>query len=326
MSTTATAAPEALKPLRTWSLLAGQRKQPTEYEIVSVGNIFRANEHDKCELSPNAQMNQWCRQYGTQSRLRHDDWNAFRDPDAITYRAYCTERDRDEVYVDRLLDQYAERRHDAGLSGAWVGQLAALYTPMRYLVHTAQMAAAYNVVMAPASTITNCLTFQMSDQLRWVSRVSYRTAELRKSWPDAGFGSGERQRWEKAPEWQRYRELMEKVLATYDWGESLFVLNLVAMPAIEVSLEQLKGDAERNGDGLTQFLMEAQLANSARRHRWMKRFMEFVAAMPGNVAFANDVVERWMPLARDAVAGFGDALGHGQGAAAVRALDAARAA
>ena len=29
--------PETLKPLRTWSHLAGRRRKPSEYEIVSVG-------------------------------------------------------------------------------------------------------------------------------------------------------------------------------------------------------------------------------------------------------------------------------------------------
>lgn len=321
MSTTAIPPVKALTPLRTWSLLAGQRKQPSEYEIVSVGNIFRANEQDKCELSTNAPMNQWCRRYGTESPLKHDDWNAFRDPDAITYRAYCTERDRDEVYVDGLLDQYSAQKHDAGLPLAWIERLSKAYTPLRYLVHAAQMAAAYGVVMAPASTITNCLTFQMADQFRWVSRISYRTAELRTTWPSHGFGTQERLLWEGAPEWQGYRELMERLLATYDWGESLLALNLVAMPAIDVSLGQLKVSAESNSDGLTQFLVEAQLDDSARRTRWMKRFMEFVSAKPDNVAFASSVVRRWMPSAREAVYCYGEALGKGKGAAAKEALE-----
>ncbi|MCC2657931.1 MAG: toluene monooxygenase [Panacagrimonas sp.] len=324
MSTQPTSAAEPLKPLRTWSHLAGQRKQPSEYEIVSVNNIFRANPNDKVELSPDVPMNRWYRKYRLQSRLQVDDWNAFRDPEAVTYRAYCTQRDRDEVYVDGLLSQHAEREHDKNLSPAWVDQLAALYTPMRYLVHTAQMATGYAVSLCGGSTVANCLAFQMADQFRWMSRVAYRTAELRSRWPQQNFGQQERACWEKAPAWQGYRELMERVLATYDWGESILALNLVAMPAIDVALEQLRDDARARGDSLTGFLIEAQLQDSARRNRWMKAFMAFVGTRPDNVAFAEEVVARWTPLAQRAAHAYGKAIRPGGGERAQAAFDAAK--
>ncbi|MGH8518213.1 MAG: toluene monooxygenase, partial [Panacagrimonas sp.] len=125
------AASESLKPLKTWSHLAGQRKRPSEYEIVSVNTLFQANERDALELSAEVPMNRWYKRYRAESRMQHDDWNAFRDPDAVTYRGYCTERDRDEVYVDGLLEQYAAQGHDRSLSPEWVDRLATLYTPLR---------------------------------------------------------------------------------------------------------------------------------------------------------------------------------------------------
>lgn len=316
MSATEAGSVETLKPLKTWSFRAGQRKQPNEYEIVSVNTIFRANERDKVEMSPDAPVNRWYRKYQNESRLKHADWDAFRDPDAVTYRAYCTQRDRDEVYVDGLLAQHAGQQHDQGLSEAWVRQLADFYTPLRYLLHTGQMAAAYAVVMVPASTVVNCLAFQMGDQLRWVSRVSYRTAELRNTWADAGFGQQERASWEKAPQWQGYRELMERLLATYDFGEFLLALNLVAMPAIDAALTQIKECALENEDALTGFLIEAQLGDSNRRNKWTQRLMEFLATQPDNGAFAREVVERWAPLAERAVFAFAEALrtSRGEGA------------
>jgi toluene monooxygenase system protein E len=319
-----TSTAEPLKPLRTWSYLAGQRRHPSEYEIVSVNNIFHANENDKVELSPDVPMNKWYRRYRIDSRLKHDDWNAFRDPEAVTYRAYCTQRDRDEVYVDGLLSQHAERGHDKSLSPAWVGQLAAMYTPLRYLLHTAQMATAYPVSLCPGSTLANCLAFQMADQFRWTARVAYRTAELRNQWPQQDFGKQERARWEKAPEWQGFRELMERHLATYDWGESLLALNCVVMPAIDVALDQLEEDAKARGDSLTGFLLEAQLKDAARRNRWMKAFMAFIAAKPDNLAFASEVVERWTPRAHNAVRCFADAIRPGGGRNAVSAFDTTR--
>ena len=87
--------------------------------------------------------------------------------------------------------------------------LATLYAPGHYLLHTVQMVSAYLFSMAPASTISNCVGFQMADALRWVSRTSYRTRELANHHPRKGFGESERALWEKEAAWQGFRELME---------------------------------------------------------------------------------------------------------------------
>jgi toluene monooxygenase system protein E len=292
------------KPLKTWTHLAGQRKRPSEYEIVSVNTLYTGdNPEAPLELSPDLPMNRWYRRYRTDSLLRHGHWDAFRDPDAVTYRAYCTNRDKDEVYVDGLLSQYHDLGHDAGLAPGWIAELGALYTPLRYLLHGAQMAHAYIVTMAPGSTIVNCAALTMADQFRWVSRVAYRTAELRKSWPDAGFGQREREHWEQAPAWQGFRELMERLLATYDWGESLIALNLAAMPAIDAVLRRLGDRAAANGDQLTVFLVQAQLKDSERRERWVNALLDFLKANPANAAVIDDILGRWsVPGARAAAA------------------------
>lgn len=298
-----TQTPQELKPLKTWSHLAGQRKRPSEYEIVSVNTLYSndGNRGPALELSADVPMNRWYRKYRDESLLQHEDWNAFRDPDAAVYRSYVTAQDKEETYVDGLLSQYNERKHDAQLAPFWVSTLATHYTPARYLFHAAQMCAAYSVTIAPASTIVNCAAFEMADQFRWVSRVAYRTVELGKSWPDTGFTRKERKHWEQLAAWQGYRELMEKLLATYDWGESIIALNLVAMPAIESGIRQLGLAAHENGDDLTAFLIEAQLRDSARRTRWMQAFMKFVLAKPDNRQPVVEWVEKWSGLADQAV-------------------------
>ena len=91
-----------------------------------------------------------------------------------------------------LLYHYDELEHDASLNHDWLQTLVVAYTPMRYLLHTLQMCSGYLGLIAPSSTLQIASSFQMADQLRWVSRVSYRAAELRNNRP--GFGFGERAR------------------------------------------------------------------------------------------------------------------------------------
>ncbi|MCB1889247.1 MAG: toluene monooxygenase, partial [Rhodocyclaceae bacterium] len=75
-------APEVLTPLKTWSHLAGRRRKPSEYEIVSTNLHFSTDNPDApFELDPNFAMAQWFKTHRNASPVKHADWNAFRDPD-----------------------------------------------------------------------------------------------------------------------------------------------------------------------------------------------------------------------------------------------------
>ena len=78
-----------------------------------------------------------------------------------------------------------------------------------------------------------------------MSHIAYRTAELRQTYSDKGFGSAERQRWENDAAWQGFRRLMERVLVAYDWGESFVALNLVAKPALDEAVVRQLAETAR---------------------------------------------------------------------------------
>lgn len=301
---TSTDQPAILRPLKTWSHLAGERRRPSEYEIVSVKTLFNTTNPDRpLELDSNLYMNRWLRQYRNDSPLAHPDWNGFRDPDQLTYRAYTALQNESEIYVDGLLDEHDELAHDATLSDEWLARLELLYTPLRYLMHTLQMCSAYLVVVAPASTIDNCAAMQMADQYRWLSRIAYRTAELRKHHPRIGFGDHERERWENHATWQGARELMEKLLTAYDWGEAFIALNLVAKPTIEEGILRPLAQAGRTrGDTLLGFLVDAQLRDAERSRRWTSALTTYaVKHDPANAAVIKRWIEQWTPLADAAI-------------------------
>jgi toluene monooxygenase system protein E len=289
--------------MKTWSALAGTKKRPSEYEVVTYKLHTRTRDPDVAyEQSPDSAMNEWYRQNVRNSPLRHPDWDAFRDPDQITYRAYTTMQDGQEEYVDGLIAGHANGGHDASLPPSWVQTLARAYTPLRYLLTTLQMGSAYVVQMAPASTITNCAAFQEADALRWVSRVAYRTRQLANQFPDQQFGKSERQSWEDAEAWQGFRELLEKMLTTYEWAENLFVLNVVAARAVdEACLRQLARAARSSGDTLTAMLCEAQLHDSERSRRWTAEWVKMAAGQEGNLAVMQGWLAKWGPLAERAI-------------------------
>lgn len=297
--------PEAtLRPLKTWSHLAGQRRRPSEYEIVST-NLLWHTRNAETPFDVDGFMSEWYRKNLFGSPLKHADWDTFRDPDETVYRTYNIHQDGQESYVDGLLQQFAAEGHDKGLSKEWVATLARLYTPARYPLHAVQMASGYLASIAPASTISCCSMFQAGDALRWVSRIAYRTRELANAHPQAGFGEGERHQWEKAPEWQGLRELAERALVVYEWGESFYSMNVILKPAVDEAINrQLALAARRNNDVLLALLAEAQLRDSARSQRWTAALVKMILGTPGNADVLAGWAKKWVPLAEKAVRGY----------------------
>ena len=62
------------KPLKTWSHLAGKRRRPSEYEIVSTNLLWSTDDEMRTwALSPDIDMNKWYLRYRNNSPLKHDD-------------------------------------------------------------------------------------------------------------------------------------------------------------------------------------------------------------------------------------------------------------
>jgi len=294
---------QVLKPLKTWSHLAARRRKPSEYEIVSANLHYNDKRPDTpYELSPTTFMNEWYKKNTFGTALKHPDWNAFRDPEEVVYRTYNMMQDGQENYVFGLFDQFNQREHDIALDPRWAGTLARFYTPSRYLFHTVQMASAYVGQISPASTITNCNYFQMADSFRWLSHTAYRTKELSTAFPDKGFAVDERTYWETDPVWQGFRELMEKAMTVWDWGEAIVVINLVAKPAIdEAVLRKLGESARHNGDTLLGLITDAQLIDAARHRRWISALVKMALETPGNLELIQGWIAKWEPLADKAI-------------------------
>ncbi len=296
-------APEVLKPLKTWSHLAGNRRKPSEYEIVSTNLHYSTDNPDApWELDPNLPMQEWYRKYRNKTALKSDDWDAYRDPEQLVYRTYNLLQDGQETYVNGLLDQFSDRGHDQMLSDEWISTLAKVYTPARYLFHALQMGAAYLAQMGPGSTITNIATFQTADSIRWLTHTAYRTRELVNTHAGKGFAENEREIWENDAAWQGFRELMEKALVAWDWSDAFVAFNLVARPAIEEALLVQLGNAARdNDDTLLGLLTQAQMRDGERHRRQSSELVKMLLETEGNKATLQGLIAKWMPLADAAI-------------------------
>ena len=296
------------RPRRTFSAFGDVRRMPSEYEIVTHAQnwTLRQNRAATFEQNPSSPANLWFLTYRENSPLKAENWDAYRDPDALTYKAYVNLQAEAEAKVAGVLEAHAEVVLDPG-SVALLGQL---FTPSRYLYHGFQQVEAYIGYMAPSSYITNAAAFCSADFLRRVTTVAYRTRELQIASPDSGIGSAERSRWEGQDGWQPARKAIEYALVSYDWGEAFTALNLVLAPTLEdVLLTQLGQVAKRNDDYLTWLLTSFLAEDARRRGRWSRALADLaVAQRPENRAVLGKWVGRWSALADDAALGLGKIL------------------
>jgi toluene monooxygenase system protein E len=300
------------RPRRTFSAFGDVRKMPSEYEIVTHKQnwTLRTGRAAAFEQNPSSPPNLWFLTYRDNSPLQADDWDGYRDPDALTYKAYVGLQSEAEAKVQGVLQAHADAGSDGALPAGSVALLGHLLTPSRYPCHGFQQVEAYIGYMAPSSYITNAAGFSTADFLRRVTTIAYRTRELQISHPDSGVGSAERSLWEGDAGWQPARKAVEYALVSYDWGEAFTALNLVLGPTLDnVLLTQLGQVARASGDDLTWLLTSFLAADAQRRGRWSRALAEFaVTQRPENRDVLGKWVARWSARADDAAHGLGQFL------------------
>jgi toluene monooxygenase system protein E len=292
---------------KTYTRLAAGRRVPLEYELVSTDLHY--NHPMKFELPAANPVVAWYYRYREGSALQARDWDQFSDPRRTTYRGYTQLQDGREDVVDGLLREVDDTAYDRNLRGEWVNFLDRWYSPLRFPGHGLQMLAAYVAQMAPASRVTNCAAFQAADELRRVQRIAYRTVQLSGAPFEDEAGRRQQAAWEDAAAFQPLRELIERALVAYDWGEAFTVTNLVIKPRFDRLVNQEIAGAlgTANGDPILTSI-HFSLDEDARWHRaWTAALVRhLVDDTPGNAEVVSGWIDKWSPLAAralDALAG-----------------------
>jgi hypothetical protein len=285
--------------LKTWSAFGNLGRRPTEYEVVThaMNHTLRAT---PLELGSDSHGNLWLQRHRDSMLLRVPDWNAFRDPDQLTYRTYVTAQDNSETYIDAVMREFVS----IGRIGSAPDFLQTCLTPSRYLAHGMQMLSAYLQQLAPSSYVGNCAAFQTADLLRRVQRVAYRTKQLDLLYPERSFGKTERAAWEQLPAWQGLRKGIERLLVRFDWDDVFVGLNLVVKPlADEITLRQFAAVARGLDCDLDALTADNLFLDAERSRRWTAALTRFaIAANSANGAHLNALVASWRPVGEEIIA------------------------
>ena len=299
-----------VRGLKTWSAFGELGRRPTEYEILT-HNLNHTTGTVPLEMGPEVHGNVWLREHRDSMKLTVPDWDAFRDPDAVTYGSYVTAQDDQETYIEGLLEQFDREGYDESLTPAALDLLARVFTPSRYLAHGLQMLSAYLQQLAVSSYIGNCAAFQTADQLRRVQLTAYRTTQLRFAHPERGFGSGERGTWENSPDWQPIRRGIESALVEFDWDRALVITNLVVKPVADLLLlDQLSRQAAAVGARLDALVLDNLWRDSRRSQRWTSALVRFLSeADAANLPVLQGYLDEFAPLGTAMIDAAGPLLG-----------------
>ena len=309
--------------LKTWTAFGDLGRRPSEYEILTHG-LNHTTGQPPLELGPDVHGNRWLRDHRDAMSLKVGDWNAFRDPDAVTYGSYVAMQDDQETYVEGLLEQFDRDNHDASLPDETLDFLALTVTPCRYLAHAEQMLSAYVQQLAPTSYIATAATFQTADQLRRVQLIAYRTTQLRRTFPERTFGTGERATWEGNPGWQPVREAVEQALVEFDWDRAVVATQLVVKPIADLLfLQQLGHELAAAGAMLDSLIAENLWLDALRSRRWTGALLRFLAdADPANVGVIQGHLREWASRGHAMVAAGSDLLAQEGGRSSAQIADA----
>jgi hypothetical protein len=279
-----------------WHLGSG-RRLPSDYEVATSRLLYHVERGGfELELPTSA----FHARHQKSSPLVCARWEDFVDPRATTYRKYVNIEHERESYVGRLLATVEETNHDDKLPPAWLDALAGVLSPLRFVCHGLQMAAAYVGHMAPSGRIAVAALFQCGDEIRRVQRIAHRLAQLQRVRP--GIAEEGRRRWQSAEAWQPLRKAIEKLLVTYDWGEAVVALNVCLKPAIDdIYLAELADLAERSSDGLDAQILRS-LAEDCQWHRaWTEALLSLAYTdQPSNRAIVTRWTDAWAPIAGSA--------------------------
>ncbi len=303
----------APSPLRTYSHLQNLGRKPSEYDIVTSKLLF----YPERGFEVNTPISAWYAKHQQGSPIHCKDWEAFRDPRETTYTKYTELQKAKETFVDGLLNAVDATGYDTAMTITWRTRLERVLPVLRFPVHGLQMLAAYVGQMAPTGRVVITGALQAADEMRRIQRCAYRMRQIQET--RASFGADSKALWQEDPMWQPLRQVIERMLVTYDFGEAFVALNLVLKPAFdELFMVHFARLAASQGDevlsqmflslnedclwhrqwsnALAATLIHDDAANVAPMRAWAARWHEPVMqAMRAFAPVFSDGLERFAP-------------------------------
>ena len=241
------------------------------------------------------------------TRLQHPHWFDFRDPSGLWQRYYVKLQAEQERSIERIVE-------DAAIAGTllefhplWLDAIIGVhYRVWSFFEYGLFRAFSHAQREALSDTLGNSLCFEAVDRIRHAQSTVLYLMELEAH--REGFKDhASKEHWLSDPTYQPLRRLVELLMATEDWAEIAFAVNLVIDPiTTEIGVSRLvRHHGPVHGDPVTPMIISTTERDRRRNRAWTEELVRMTTAPDLAVAASNRAViggwiERWTPLAIEA--------------------------
>jgi hypothetical protein len=245
------------------------------------------------------------------TRLQHPHWFDFRDPSGLWQRPYVKLQAEQERSIERSVEDAAIAGVFHDFDPVWLDEIIGVhYRAWSFFEYGLFRAFSRAQREALADTIGNALCFEAVDRIRHAQSTVLYLMELEASVEGFKDQAG-RVHWLNDPAYQPLRELVESLMATEDWAELAFAVNLIVDPiTTELGVSRLvRHHAPHHGDPITPAIILTTERDRRRNRAWTEELMRMTIADGIPAAGQNREVMRtwsdhWRPKAIAAAAAF----------------------
>ena len=290
------------KTARDFTFIKPSARRLSEYEALTVHQQPDPSDFDRPR--GNVKEEEWylLRPDGTalwrpdSTRLRHDNWYAYRDPAQQWQRTYVRQQEQQETAIARVTEDAALDGSLRELDHRWVEEiLCKHYRAWSFFDYAIFRTLAPAQREALSDTIGSILCFQSFDHLRHAQGVIIYLVELENH--TALDDSVGKERWMNNPIYQPSRRLAEQIMATTDWGELIVALNLVVGPLLQQMAvsDLIRRNAVQNRDAVAAHMVLTAERDRRRNLAAAQAFVKMVTDKSCPDATHNrEVIQEWL--------------------------------
>jgi methane monooxygenase component A beta chain/propane monooxygenase small subunit len=238
------------------------------------------------------------------TRLHHPHWFDFRDPSGLWQRYYVKLQAEQERSIERNLEDAAIAGTFREFDPVWLNEIIGVhYRVWSFFEYGLFRAFSRAQREALSDTLGNALCFEAADRIRHAQSTVLYLMEL-EAQVDGFKDHASKERWLSDPTYQPLRRLVELLMATDDWAEIAFAVNLVIDPiTTEVAVSRLiRHHGPVHGDPITPMIILTTERDRRRNQAWTEELvrMTTAAGLPSaesNRTVLRSWIERWSPLA-----------------------------
>lgn len=254
--------------------------------------------------------------------LRLEDPYTFLDPRQYYYATYTQARASHQEAFTRSLGYVTERGLLAGLPEGWHNVLTRIVVPLRHYESGAELISAAASRFAYGTTIEQCASFAAFDRIASAQSLSRIGLALGGD-TDATLLEA-KAAWLEAPALQGARRAVEELLVEPDWVVGLVGLDLLDSALYPLLFRELDERALLEGASAYGLLAQHFAAWFDDQRRWLDALVRTWVQDPthgdANRLALEQLVARWLPVARGAVGAIAREAGECLGAAALGGL------